>query len=78
MRKVPVVSLNVNPDNIFADQKIGFYAGKYNLLKQYTETLIENDEMRQKMGECAYHYSMQHHSIVNAQKILSIFMQDHY
>jgi len=73
MRKVPVVSLNVNPDNIFDNQKLGFFAGNYSLLKKYTETLIQNNKLRHDIGEYAYQYSLQHYSERNAQKILSIF-----
>jgi glycosyltransferase involved in cell wall biosynthesis len=73
MRKVPAVSLNVNPDNIFDNQKLGFIAGNYNLLRKYTETLVLNGELRHIMGEYAYQYAHQHHSEENAQKILSLF-----
>ena len=73
MRKVPVVSLNVNPDNVLDNKKLGFFAGDYNSLKEYTRTLIQNNELRNSMGEYAYQYSTQHHSEENAQKILSVF-----
>jgi len=73
MRKVPVVSLNVNPDNIFDDQKLGFFAGNYDLLREYTEALIQNNELRNNMGECAYSYALKHHTHENATKIISVF-----
>lgn len=72
MRKVPVVSLNVNPDNIFDNHKLGFFAGNYDLLKKYTEILVQNDSLRDRIGEYAYQYSLQHYSIENAQKLISI------
>lgn len=75
MRKVPVVSLNINPDNLFDDRQLGFFAGHYELLKEYTEALIRDSELRNTMGEFAYQYALKYHSENNAQRILSLFKQ---
>jgi glycosyltransferase involved in cell wall biosynthesis len=73
MRKVPVVSLNVNPDGIFDDQDIGFHSRTYETLKKDVLTLIRNPDLREQMGTKAQTYAFSMHSQKNAEKIIEIF-----
>ncbi len=72
MRRVPVISLQVNPDNIFHNQQVGFYSGNFSQLVQDTVKLIENHELRTSMGQAAREYAIKHHSLQNMDKILEI------
>lgn len=57
MRKMPVVKSNVNPDNVFDDQKLGFFSGNYSILRKHIEMLAHDDQLRNRMGEHAYAYA---------------------
>ncbi len=73
MRKVPVVSLNVNPDNVLNTQGIGLAcSGSFDKLIQNVQLLIENDQLRTSMGEKARSYALDHHSEKNAEQIIRI------
>lgn len=72
MRRVPVVSLTINPDNVFESNEIGFCSNTFDGLKDNTLMLIENDELRRKMGGCAQEYAFRIHSDKNAANLLSI------
>jgi glycosyltransferase involved in cell wall biosynthesis len=73
MRKVPVVSLQVNPDRIFDNQEIGFHSRTYETLKKDVLTLIRNPDLREQMGTKAQTYAFNMHSQKNAEKIIEIF-----
>ena len=73
MRKVPVVSMHVNPDGIFDSEKVGFFAGNsYEYLKQKVELLIENAGIRFEIGENAQKYAFHNHSVKNAEKVIEL------
>ena len=65
MRKVPVVSLHVNPDGVFERHKIGFFAGTYEKMLQRVVELIKNPALRDEMGERARAYAFEKHSEKN-------------
>ncbi len=71
MRSVPVISLNVNPDNIFDRHKIGFYAGSYTKMLEKVNTLIEDKNLCELMGKKAKMYAFQNHSMNNISNVLS-------
>lgn len=73
MRKVPCISLSVNPDNIFDNELLGLYAGNYEKLKDHTLALIHDKERMRKMGENSQSYAFEHHSYKNAENIQQIF-----
>lgn len=73
MRKVPVVSLQVNPDRIFDNEEIGFHSRTYETLKKDVRRLIRNPGLREEMGTKAQTYAFSMHSQKNAQKIIEIF-----
>ena len=75
MRKVPVVSLQVDPDGVLSDQGIGFCSGTYDRLRDDVALLIRDDDLRQRMGEKAQAYALERHSMRNAERIIEILEQ---
>lgn len=73
MRRVPVVSLNVDPDNILKNYGIGFHSGSLDQLVKDTKRLIEDEELRKTMGKRAQEYAFQHHSLANIENIVDLF-----
>lgn len=72
MRRVPVVSLYVDPDNILQEKKVGICSGSYDKLKVDMINLIRNPGLMEEMGMQAQAYAFEHHSEKNANDILSI------
>ena len=77
MREVPVVSLNVNPDNVLNMHGIGLAcSGSFDQLVQNVRLLIENAQLRTSMGEKARSYALDHHSEKNAEQIIRILKEE--
>ncbi len=73
MRKVPVISLNVNPDDILNNFKVGFCAhGDYSRLLNYTKHLVINQPLLQEMADNARKYSYKYYSLRNVDQIVDI------
>jgi len=70
MRKVPVVSLSINPDDVFSKKNVGFYSGTFEALVKYVKRLALDSKLREKIGEHAYDYAMAKHSMKNAKIII--------
>ncbi len=73
MRRVPVVSLNVDPDNVLKNHGIGFHSGSLEQLFKDTKRLIEDEELRETMGKRAQEYAFKHHSLANIENIVDLF-----
>jgi glycosyltransferase involved in cell wall biosynthesis len=74
MRKVPVVSLNVDPDGILMNRGIGLCSRTYERMFKDIVHLIENHQYRQQMGEKAQSFAFETYSernILQFVKILS-------
>lgn len=65
MRKVPVISMMVNPDGILTGEKIGFCSGSAKQLAKDVKTLFENPLLRDEMGRKAQAYALENHSYEN-------------
>jgi len=62
--KTPIVSLNVNPDNFLTRYECGFCAdGDFEKLVSYTQRLLTDDKLRERMGENAWRYAKAHNDI---------------
>jgi glycosyltransferase involved in cell wall biosynthesis len=73
MRKVIVISMNSNPDDIITEQKIGFMCPTVNDMKDKVEFLIKNPDIRQNMAQKAYDYAVKNHSLdKNINKVISL------
>jgi glycosyltransferase involved in cell wall biosynthesis len=74
MRKVPVVSLNVDPDDILVSEGIGFHSGNMENMVADVKNLINNKGLREEMGEKAQKYAFEHHTPEkNVKKIVKLF-----
>lgn len=72
MRKVPVISLNVDPDNFIKEQKIGFHSKTIEQLVEDTKTLIKDNKLREEMGERAQQFAFGKFSIENIKTLLNL------
>ncbi|MHA1252166.1 MAG: glycosyltransferase family 4 protein [Candidatus Helarchaeota archaeon] len=62
--KTPVISLNVNPENILNKNKIGFCCNNnFNKMKIFLDYLIKNETLYNLYSKNAYMYVKQHHNI---------------
>ncbi len=77
-RRVPVVSLNVDPDDILKENGIGLHSRSLDGLARDTERLIDDRALRESMGEQAQQYALSHHSMgPNVTQMISVFSQVH-
>ena len=60
---VPVISLNVDPDRIIQNEKLGFCSGTFEQLVSDVITLLEDEKLRNTMGENARKYVEKEHDI---------------
>lgn len=74
LRRVPVVSLQVDPDNVIEDRKLGYCAGNPANLVESVGKLIQDDELRNTIGFQAREYAVKHHSLDNMEKILELMV----
>lgn len=63
LRKVPVISMNSNPDEILTKQDIGRICNTEEQLKQTVEEILSNLGILEQMGERAHKYATNNHSI---------------
>jgi len=63
MRKVPVISLAVNPDGVFNNNDIGLYSSdSYDKLREQVKLLIEDTNLRNEMGKNAQKFAFENYS----------------
>lgn len=72
LRKVPVISLHIDPDNILRDRRLGFCSKTFENMVKDLNYLIENPELRLKIGERAFKFAINNHSMKNILKIKEI------
>jgi len=73
MRRVPVVSLQVDPDNILQREEIGFCSGSFEKLVADTSRLFTDHQLRDSMGDKARAYAVKHYSLDNLRQVVQIF-----
>ncbi|MHA1194080.1 MAG: glycosyltransferase family 4 protein [Promethearchaeota archaeon] len=62
--ETPVISLNVNPNNIFDDYNIGYYCNdNFDLLKEKLSELMQNSTLQETIGRNAYSHVSKFHDI---------------
>ena len=72
MREVPVVSLDIDPDNVLSRHDIGIHSSNYRQMVEDTRRLILDQELRREMGRSAKSYALANHSQSNAARIIEI------
>ena len=70
MRKVPVISMNSDPNQSLSQEKLGALAPTAEELLQKTLYFIQNPELRQQTGDKARVYAEKHHSLEQNMPIL--------
>lgn len=71
MRRVVVLTMSSNPDEILTNQKIGYVCPRTADLKEKIKLLINNNDLRKSMANKAFSYAREYHSIEkNMKKIL--------
>ena len=74
LHEVPVVSLHVDPDDLLARQGLGFHSGSLDKLVQDTRIMIENADLRARIGKKAKAYAREHHSLAkNLNQVAAFF-----
>jgi glycosyltransferase involved in cell wall biosynthesis len=73
MHKLPVVALNVDPDDILKKNQIGFHSRTLSQLIADTDQLIRNEELRNTMGEMAQRFAIKRHSFQNIDGMIELF-----
>jgi glycosyltransferase involved in cell wall biosynthesis len=73
LRKVVVVSLDIDPDEVIKHNEIGYVSGNFEQLVQDIQYLIIHPEQRMEMAEKGYQYAMQHHTFSNIAALTAFF-----
>jgi len=61
---VPIISLNVNPDNFLSTYNCGFCAkGDFELMKKQIKRLLKDKKLYEKMSKNAYRYAKNNHDV---------------
>jgi glycosyltransferase involved in cell wall biosynthesis len=73
LREVPVVSLSVNPDGVFDEDRFGICAhGSYEQLRDAVERLIVNTTLRSQMGQRAAVFARERFSDRNIEQVIQV------
>lgn len=73
MRKVPVLSLHADPDELLMREGLGYCTnGDEESLARIAADLITNDAERSAIGERAYAYAIEKHSERNVQSLIEL------
>jgi glycosyltransferase involved in cell wall biosynthesis len=73
LREVPVVSLSVNPDGVFDEDRFGICAdGSYDGLRNAVERLIANSTLRAQMGQRASVFARDRFSERNIAQVIQV------
>ena len=76
MREVPVVSLNVDPDSVFAEHALGGCAsGNYERLVQLVRGFIDDEAERAAVGGRCAEYAFRFHSEDNVELMARLVTQ---
>jgi len=73
LRKVPVVSLSVDPDGVLGKKKVGLCSGSFDRLVEDVGSLVSNEKLRDTMGENAALHAAKYHSNSNIDQLIELF-----
>ena len=76
MRKVPVVALNSDPDDVIKTKEIGFHSKTFDQMVQDVRKLVENEKLREEMGERSQKYAFSTFSVANIDKFINLIEKD--
>jgi len=72
LREVPVVSLNVNPDDVLDREQVGIHAGTEEALSDAVRGLVLDAPRRAEFGARARVYARKHHSVRNTELLAQL------
>ena len=72
MRKVPVISISINVDGVLDQNSVGICGSTYDGMREAVKQLIEERQLRERMGRVAQEYAYQYHSLENVNKLISL------
>lgn len=75
LRQMPILSLNINPDNILHDNGIGFCTGSFENLVNKLNYLLENEDIMNAMGKKAYNFAIAKYSLKNIETLHKLFIE---
>lgn len=75
LRHVPVVSLSVNPDNVFDDEALGYCAGSEARLSEIVRGLLLDPARRQRVAARAGAHAREFHSMANTERLEALIRQ---
>lgn len=75
MREVPVVALNVDPDNVIKINNLGFHSNNFETMVKNVEELIKNTSLREEMSKNAKEYAFKKHGLKNIEQIIELFKE---
>jgi glycosyltransferase involved in cell wall biosynthesis len=76
MRKVPVVTLNCDPDDLIKTKKMGFHSKTFQQMVQDVRNLVENKQLREEMGEKSQKFAFKTFSIANINEFINLIEQN--
>lgn len=76
MRRVPVVSLNVDPDKLLAERGLGLVAGSEQALHASVARLLDDPEERTAIGTRARAYALANHAEANIEALAQLLKLD--
>ena len=77
-RRVPVVSLNVDPDDVLKTRQLGFHSRSVEGLVRDIRRLVDDEGLREAMGTRALQYARSHHSMnPNMTQITTLLASPH-
>lgn len=78
LRQVPVISLNVDPDNVLKTRGLGFHSRSLEGMARDTERLMDHSDLRESIGRRARTYALQYHAMEpNIAKTISFLLNGH-
>ena len=72
MRRVPVVSLNVNPDGLLSSGRLGAFSGTPERLAEDILRLVTDRRLRESIGDTAWQHALDNHSLANTGRLISL------
>lgn len=63
LKKVPVITLNFDPDSVIQKNNLGAAAYNFRNLVEATERFVKDSSYRKEVGERAYKYALEAHSV---------------
>jgi glycosyltransferase involved in cell wall biosynthesis len=73
MNRMPVVSIDIDPDDILTREGIGFVSRCFRDLTSNVRYLLDHEDVVKAMGEKAHEYALTNHDESNFDKLLEIF-----